>query len=159
MVLVFWLAFLRRQGRVFLKGAAEKKGEQSRCLECLGKVPTGTLIPFTPEHPQRPLREPPTSPVARASFLPPSGVHSVPGVLTPLPSAPLWSHALLPWQELITAWYIGFLVLIFASFLVYLAEKDANSDFSSYADSLWWGTVREGRCRDALLPGPSLGTS
>ncbi|XP_058992018.1 potassium voltage-gated channel subfamily KQT member 4 isoform X2 [Mustela lutreola] len=43
-------------------------------------------------------------------------------------------------KELITAWYIGFLVLIFASFLVYLAEKDANSDFSSYADSLWWGT-------------------
>lgn len=53
-------------------------------------------------------------------------------------------------QELITAWYIGFLVLIFASFLVYLAEKDANSDFSSYADSLWWGTVREGLCRSAL---------
>ncbi|KAB0402206.1 hypothetical protein E2I00_020029, partial [Balaenoptera physalus] len=44
-------------------------------------------------------------------------------------------------MELITAWYIGFLVLIFASFLVYLAEKDANSDFSSYADSLWWGTI------------------
>ncbi|XP_060062118.1 potassium voltage-gated channel subfamily KQT member 4 isoform X7 [Erinaceus europaeus] len=44
-------------------------------------------------------------------------------------------------KELITAWYIGFLVLIFASFLVYLAEKDANSDFSSYADSLWWGTA------------------
>ncbi|KFO32530.1 Potassium voltage-gated channel subfamily KQT member 4 [Fukomys damarensis] len=44
-------------------------------------------------------------------------------------------------SELITAWYIGFLVLIFASFLVYLAEKDANSDFSSYADSLWWGTA------------------
>lgn len=55
-------------------------------------------------------------------------------------------------QELITAWYIGFLVLIFASFLVYLAEKDANSDFSSYADSLWWGTVREGLCRSALAP-------
>uniref|UniRef100_A0A663MXZ4 Potassium voltage-gated channel subfamily Q member 4 n=1 Tax=Athene cunicularia TaxID=194338 RepID=A0A663MXZ4_ATHCN len=30
-------------------------------------------------------------------------------------------------KELITAWYIGFLVLIFASFLVYLAEKDANA--------------------------------
>ncbi|XP_012502197.1 PREDICTED: potassium voltage-gated channel subfamily KQT member 4 isoform X2 [Propithecus coquereli] len=44
-------------------------------------------------------------------------------------------------KELITAWYIGFLVLIFASFLVYLAEKDANNDFSSYADSLWWGTI------------------
>ncbi|KAF0024799.1 hypothetical protein F2P81_023601 [Scophthalmus maximus] len=43
-------------------------------------------------------------------------------------------------KELITAWYIGFLVLIFASFLVYLAEKDVNSDFNTYADSLWWGT-------------------
>ncbi|KAM9824727.1 potassium voltage-gated channel subfamily KQT member 4 [Neosynchiropus ocellatus] len=44
-------------------------------------------------------------------------------------------------KELITAWYIGFLVLIFASFLVYLAEKDVNSDFYTYADSLWWGTI------------------
>ncbi|XP_069478645.1 potassium voltage-gated channel subfamily KQT member 4 [Ambystoma mexicanum] len=44
-------------------------------------------------------------------------------------------------KELITAWYIGFLVLIFASFLVYLAEKDANADFATYADSLWWGTI------------------
>ncbi|XP_041867413.1 potassium voltage-gated channel subfamily KQT member 4 isoform X1 [Melanotaenia boesemani] len=44
-------------------------------------------------------------------------------------------------KELITAWYIGFLVLIFASFLVYLAEKDNNSDFGTYADSLWWGTI------------------
>ncbi|XP_074782105.1 potassium voltage-gated channel subfamily KQT member 4 isoform X2 [Athene noctua] len=44
-------------------------------------------------------------------------------------------------KELITAWYIGFLVLIFASFLVYLAEKDANAQFTTYADSLWWGTV------------------
>ncbi|KAM3933744.1 potassium voltage-gated channel subfamily KQT member 4 isoform 3-T4 [Leptodactylus fuscus] len=44
-------------------------------------------------------------------------------------------------KELITAWYIGFLVLIFASFLVYLAEKDANNEFSTYADSLWWGTI------------------
>ncbi|XP_071883671.1 potassium voltage-gated channel subfamily KQT member 4 isoform X5 [Anas platyrhynchos] len=43
-------------------------------------------------------------------------------------------------KELITAWYIGFLVLIFASFLVYLAEKDANAQFATYADSLWWGT-------------------
>ncbi|XP_074782107.1 potassium voltage-gated channel subfamily KQT member 4 isoform X3 [Athene noctua] len=44
-------------------------------------------------------------------------------------------------KELITAWYIGFLVLIFASFLVYLAEKDANAQFTTYADSLWWGTA------------------
>ncbi|XP_039536589.1 potassium voltage-gated channel subfamily KQT member 4 isoform X2 [Pimephales promelas] len=44
-------------------------------------------------------------------------------------------------KELITAWYIGFLVLIFASFLVYLAEKEENQEFSTYADSLWWGTI------------------
>ncbi|XP_076610725.1 potassium voltage-gated channel subfamily KQT member 4 [Chaetodon auriga] len=44
-------------------------------------------------------------------------------------------------KELITAWYIGFLVLIFASFFVYLAEKDSNADFMTYADSLWWGTI------------------
>eukprot|EP00062_Callorhinchus_milii_P010227 gi/632954828/ref/XP_007893168.1/ PREDICTED: potassium voltage-gated channel subfamily KQT member 4 isoform X2 [Callorhinchus milii] len=44
-------------------------------------------------------------------------------------------------KELITAWYIGFLVLIFSSFLVYLAEKDVNKDFTTYADSLWWGTI------------------
>ncbi|XP_078279394.1 potassium voltage-gated channel subfamily KQT member 4 [Rhinoraja longicauda] len=44
-------------------------------------------------------------------------------------------------KELITAWYIGFLILIFSSFLVYLAEKEDNSEFLTYADSLWWGTV------------------
>ncbi|RXN01433.1 Potassium voltage-gated channel subfamily KQT member 5 [Acipenser ruthenus] len=44
-------------------------------------------------------------------------------------------------KELVTAWYIGFLVLIFSSFLVYLVEKDANSQFSTYADALWWGTI------------------
>ncbi|XP_051792288.1 potassium voltage-gated channel subfamily KQT member 4-like isoform X6 [Erpetoichthys calabaricus] len=44
-------------------------------------------------------------------------------------------------KELITAWYIGFLVLIFASFLVYLAEKDVNTEFATYADSLWWGMI------------------
>lgn len=58
----------------------------------------------------------------------------------PSPSPPLHHHHL-NLQELITAWYIGFLVLIFASFLVYLAEKDVNTDFNTYADSLWWGTV------------------
>lgn len=61
-------------------------------------------------------------------------------------------------QELITAWYIGFLSLILASFLVYLVEKDditmdltdtdgasptpAPQDFDTYADALWWGLVR-----------------
>uniref|UniRef100_A0A3Q0SUB0 Potassium voltage-gated channel subfamily KQT member 1 n=1 Tax=Amphilophus citrinellus TaxID=61819 RepID=A0A3Q0SUB0_AMPCI len=49
-------------------------------------------------------------------------------------------------QELITTLYIGFLSLIFSSYFVYLAEKDAvNSsgatDFGNYADALWWGVV------------------
>lgn len=66
-------------------------------------------------------------------------------------------------QELITAWYIGFLSLILASFLVYLVEKDDASvngsdhenptaqpkeqDFDTYADALWWGLVRRLRLR------------
>ncbi|XP_022237287.1 potassium voltage-gated channel subfamily KQT member 1-like [Limulus polyphemus] len=45
-------------------------------------------------------------------------------------------------QELITTLYIGFLGLIFSSFLVYLAEKDQkNTNFHSFADALWWGVV------------------
>ncbi|KAF0305854.1 Potassium voltage-gated channel subfamily KQT member 1 [Amphibalanus amphitrite] len=48
-------------------------------------------------------------------------------------------------QELITTLYIGFLGLIFSSYFMFLAEKDAvdkdgkMSDFNSYADALWWG--------------------
>nr|XP_020467856.1 potassium voltage-gated channel subfamily KQT member 2-like isoform X2 [Monopterus albus] len=44
-------------------------------------------------------------------------------------------------KELITAWYIGFLCLILASFLVYLAEKEDNVWFETYADALWWGLI------------------
>ncbi|XP_028813717.1 potassium voltage-gated channel subfamily KQT member 1 [Denticeps clupeoides] len=49
-------------------------------------------------------------------------------------------------QELITTLYIGFLGLIFSSYFVYLAEKDAvdeegRTGFASYADALWWGVV------------------
>ncbi|KAL4232667.1 Potassium voltage-gated channel subfamily KQT member 1 [Mactra antiquata] len=48
-------------------------------------------------------------------------------------------------QELITTLYIGFLGLIFSSYFVYLAEKDAEPDsgsqFNSYADALWWGVI------------------
>ncbi|XP_041097776.1 potassium voltage-gated channel subfamily KQT member 3 [Polyodon spathula] len=59
-------------------------------------------------------------------------------------------------KELITAWYIGFLSLILASFLVYLVEKNdfdmelnptptgnPNNiqDFDTYADALWWGLI------------------
>lgn len=60
------------------------------------------------------------------------------------------SHLWLTWlfQELITTLYIGFLGLIFSSYFVYLAEKDAvdeegKTGFSSYADALWWGVVRQ----------------
>ncbi|KAG7242648.1 hypothetical protein INR49_020021 [Caranx melampygus] len=47
-------------------------------------------------------------------------------------------------QELITTLYIGFLSLIFSSYFVYLAEKDAvdssgSTEFGNYADALWWG--------------------
>jgi len=53
-------------------------------------------------------------------------------------------------QELITTLYIGFLGLIFSSYFVYLAEKDVRADygrtdFSSYADALWWGVVSNSR--------------
>ncbi|KAJ8016432.1 hypothetical protein DPEC_G00007150 [Dallia pectoralis] len=44
-------------------------------------------------------------------------------------------------KELITAWYIGFLCLILASFLVYSVEKDNNDMFETYADALWWGLI------------------
>ncbi|XP_022245149.1 potassium voltage-gated channel subfamily KQT member 1-like isoform X2 [Limulus polyphemus] len=49
-------------------------------------------------------------------------------------------------QELITTLYIGFLGLIFSSYFMYLAEKDEEnekrtSDFTSYADALWWGVI------------------
>lgn len=44
-------------------------------------------------------------------------------------------------KELITTMYIGFLGLIFASFLVYLMEKDVNEKFSNFAQALWWGVV------------------
>ena len=44
-------------------------------------------------------------------------------------------------QELITTLYIGFLGLIFSSFMIYLVEKDENDKFKSFADALWWGVV------------------
>ncbi|CRL08709.1 CLUMA_CG021302, isoform B [Clunio marinus] len=48
-------------------------------------------------------------------------------------------------QELITTLYIGFLGLIFASFLVYLMEKDVEpkdkNKFNNFAQALWWGVI------------------
>jgi hypothetical protein len=48
-------------------------------------------------------------------------------------------------QELITTVYIGFIGLIFSSFIIYLVEKDDNPNFRSFADALWWGVVSNGR--------------
>ncbi|XP_019742097.1 potassium voltage-gated channel subfamily KQT member 1.1 [Hippocampus comes] len=44
-------------------------------------------------------------------------------------------------QELITTLYIGFLCLIFASYLIYLAERETTGMLETYADALWWGVV------------------
>ncbi|UJR33315.1 hypothetical protein I4U23_020765 [Adineta vaga] len=47
--------------------------------------------------------------------------------------------------ELITTMYMGFIVLIVTSYLVYLAERDYIKEgvkpFESYADALWFGIV------------------
>ncbi|KGL88961.1 Potassium voltage-gated channel subfamily KQT member 1, partial [Charadrius vociferus] len=57
--------------------------------------------------------------------------------------------------EIITTLYIGFLGLIFSSYFVYLAEKDAvdqagKTGFSSYADALYWGVVTTIRYGDKV---------
>ena len=44
-------------------------------------------------------------------------------------------------QELITTLYIGFLVLIFSSFVIYMVEKEENDKFKSFAHALWWGVI------------------
>ena len=49
-------------------------------------------------------------------------------------------------QELITTLYIGFLVLIFSSFVMFLVEKDVadstgSYQFASFAHALWWGLI------------------
>ncbi|XP_066268733.1 potassium voltage-gated channel subfamily KQT member 1-like isoform X7 [Branchiostoma lanceolatum] len=50
----------------------------------------------------------------------------------------VWAHR----QELLTTAYIGFLALIFASFSLYLIEKDENpEDFGNFAKALYWGVI------------------
>ena len=45
-------------------------------------------------------------------------------------------------QELLTTLYIGFLVLMFSSFIIYQVEKDENPKmFGSFAHALWWGFI------------------
>ncbi|XP_031572430.1 potassium voltage-gated channel subfamily KQT member 1-like isoform X2 [Actinia tenebrosa] len=44
-------------------------------------------------------------------------------------------------KELVTTLYLGFISLIFASFVLYMVEKDANIKFDSWPNSFWWGIV------------------
>uniref|UniRef100_A0A914VBV4 Ion transport domain-containing protein n=1 Tax=Plectus sambesii TaxID=2011161 RepID=A0A914VBV4_9BILA len=70
----------------------------------------------------------------------------------------VWAHR----QELITTLYIGFLGLIFSSFLVYLCEKNYNDEYATFADALWWGvitlsTVGYGDKTPSTWPGKVIG--
>ncbi|XP_001634862.3 potassium voltage-gated channel subfamily KQT member 1 isoform X2 [Nematostella vectensis] len=44
-------------------------------------------------------------------------------------------------KELLTTLYLGFISLIFASFVLYMVEKDENVKFDSWPNSFWWGIV------------------
>lgn len=41
-------------------------------------------------------------------------------------------------EQLIITFYVGFLVLCFMAFLIYLVETDVNDYFDNIADSFWW---------------------
>uniref|UniRef100_A0A914CGZ8 Ion transport domain-containing protein n=1 Tax=Acrobeloides nanus TaxID=290746 RepID=A0A914CGZ8_9BILA len=71
----------------------------------------------------------------------------------------VWAHR----QELLTTVYIGFLGLIFTSFLVYLCEKNYNEKYQTFADALWWGiitlsTVGYGDAYPETWPGKIIGS-
>uniref|UniRef100_A0A1I7S0F7 Potassium voltage-gated channel subfamily KQT member 5 n=1 Tax=Bursaphelenchus xylophilus TaxID=6326 RepID=A0A1I7S0F7_BURXY len=70
----------------------------------------------------------------------------------------VWAHR----QELLTTLYIGFLGLIFSSFLVYICEKNYNEKYTTFADALWWGvitltTVGYGDVTPSTWPGKVVG--
>ncbi|XP_054152682.1 potassium voltage-gated channel subfamily KQT member 5-like [Oppia nitens] len=44
-------------------------------------------------------------------------------------------------EQLIITTYIGFLVLCFMAFLIYIVETDVNQNFDSIADSFWWAII------------------
>uniref|UniRef100_A0AAV2LSS8 Uncharacterized protein n=1 Tax=Knipowitschia caucasica TaxID=637954 RepID=A0AAV2LSS8_KNICA len=56
-------------------------------------------------------------------------------------------------SELITTLYIGFLCLIFASYFVYLAEKEAVGGVENFAEALWWGVISVSHSTRAVQKG------
>ena len=69
-------------------------------------------------------------------------VHTVCLVAAPAARCPLASA-----QELFTTAYIGFLILISTSFVLYLVEKNgAGTKIHTYADALWCGIVCNSCC-------------
>lgn len=43
--------------------------------------------------------------------------------------------------HLAIVFYMGFLALIFISFVIYFVEKDENEDFESLASAMWWAVI------------------
>ena len=43
--------------------------------------------------------------------------------------------------HLAIVFYMGFLALIFISFVIYFVEKDENPKFNSLASSMWWAVI------------------
>ena len=44
-------------------------------------------------------------------------------------------------KELIMAYYMAFIALIFGAFVIYQVENEDNEQFSNFGDSLWWSLV------------------
>ncbi|CAI2357284.1 unnamed protein product [Caenorhabditis sp. 36 PRJEB53466] len=62
-------------------------------------------------------------------------------VFSTMPDFEVQATLVLYYLELLTTVYIGFLGLIFSSFLVYLCEKNTNDKYQTFADALWWGVI------------------
>ena len=54
----------------------------------------------------------------------------------------LLSHVIIKHKyELITSVYIGFIILLLSSYLIYICENKVNSSFHTYSDALYWATI------------------
>lgn len=43
--------------------------------------------------------------------------------------------------HLAIVFYMGFLALIFISFVIYFVERDSNPKFNSLSSSMWWAVI------------------